>query len=137
MGDVADERLMSIPGVLNVGRRTGRAELDEHAEGVHRSELDVDLAASARSRAEILHDIRAKLAEIPGVAVSVGQPISHRLDHMLSGVQAAIAVKIHGPDLATLRDRSKSRTAQIIYGLLAMGWRGSARRRGDAGRRPR
>jgi CzcA family heavy metal efflux pump len=103
MGRVAEKLLLTIPEIKLTGRRTGRAELDEHAEGVHRSELDVDLAASDRRRTEILHDIRQKLAEIPGVVVSVGQPISHRLDHMLSGVQAAIAVKIYGPDLATLR----------------------------------
>lgn len=103
MGRVAEKLLLTIPEIKLTGRRTGRAELDEHAEGVHRSELDVDLAASDRSRAEILHDIREKLGELPGVMVSVGQPISHRLDHMLSGVQAAIAVKIYGPDLAQLR----------------------------------
>lgn len=102
MGRVAEKLLLTIPEIKLTGRRTGRAELDEHAEGVHRSELDVDLAASERSRADILHDIREKL-EIPGMVVSVGQPISHRMDHMLSGVQAAIAVKIFGPDLATLR----------------------------------
>ena len=103
LGRVAEKLLLTIPEIKLTGRRTGRAELDEHAEGVHRSELDVDLAASARTRAEILHEIRDKLAALPGIVASVGQPISHRLDHMLSGVQAAIAVKIFGPDLAKLR----------------------------------
>jgi CzcA family heavy metal efflux pump len=103
MGRVAEKLLLTIPEIELTGRRTGRAELDEHAEGVHRSELDVDLNPGKRSRAEILHDIRDRLAKIPGVVVSVGQPISHRLDHMLSGVQAAIAVKVYGPDLAALR----------------------------------
>ena len=103
VGRIAEKILLTIPEIKLTGRRTGRAELDEHAEGVHRSELDVDFAASARSRADILHEIRGKLAELPGTVVSVGQPISHRLDHMLSGVQAAIAVKIYGPDLALLR----------------------------------
>jgi CzcA family heavy metal efflux pump len=103
MGRAAENLLMTVPEIKRTGRRTGRAELDEHAEGVHRSEIDVDLAASARGRAEVLRDIRQKLGELPGVLVSVGQPISHRLDHMLSGVQAAIAVKIFGPDLASLR----------------------------------
>ncbi len=116
MGRVAEKILLTIPEIKLTGRRTGRAELDEHAEGVHRSELDVDLAASARSRAEILHDIREKLAEIPGMVVSVGQPISHRLDHMLSGVQAAIAVKIYGPDLATLR-RHAAQVEAVMRGV--------------------
>jgi len=103
IGRIGEKLLLTLPEIKLTGRRTGRAELDEHAEGVHRSEIDVDLAASHRSRAEVLHDIREQLAQIPGVLVSVGQPISHRLDHMLSGVQAAIAVKIYGPDLNALR----------------------------------
>jgi CzcA family heavy metal efflux pump len=103
MGRVAEKILLTIPEIKLTGRRTGRAELDEHAEGVHRTDIEADFIATGRRRAEILHDIRDKLAEIPGMVVSVGQPISHRMDHMLSGVQAAIAVKIFGPDLATLR----------------------------------
>ena len=78
---------MGVPEVASVGRRTGRAELDEHAEGVHFSEIDVDLKPSARTRDEILADIRARLAVLPA-SVSVGQPIAHRLDHMLSGIRA-------------------------------------------------
>jgi len=99
---LAEQMVMQVPEVTQVGRRTGRAELDEHAEGVHYTEMDVDLKASARSRDEIIADIRSRLAALPA-ASNVGQPISHRLDHLLSGVRAQIALKIYGDDLDTLR----------------------------------
>ncbi|HYH38529.1 MAG TPA: efflux RND transporter permease subunit [Azospirillum sp.] len=102
VGLAAETLILGVPEVKSVGRRTGRAELDEHAEGVHSSEIDVDLRPSARTRAEILNDIRTRLSALP-VSVNVGQPISHRLDHMLSGVRAQIALKIYGEDLDTLR----------------------------------
>ncbi|WP_264051099.1 efflux RND transporter permease subunit [Methylobacterium flocculans] len=102
VGLAAERMLLDIPDVLSIGRRTGRAELDEHAEGVHSSDLEIDLKAGARSKAELVADIRSRLAVLP-VNVNVGQPISHRLDHMLSGVRAEIALKVFGEDLDTLR----------------------------------
>ncbi|TAK89416.1 MAG: efflux RND transporter permease subunit [Aquabacterium sp.] len=102
IGRLAESLIGSVPEVTQVGRRTGRAELDEHAEGVHASEIDVDLRDSDRSRDQILSDLRERLAVLPAV-ISIGQPISHRLDHLLSGVRAQIALKIYGDDLDTLR----------------------------------
>ena len=107
LGLVAERLLMSVPEVASVGRRTGRAELDEHAEGVHFSEIDVDLKPSSRSRNEVLAEIRSRLAVLPA-SVSVGQPIAHRLDHMLSGIRAEIALKIHGDDLDMLRNLAET-----------------------------
>lgn len=107
IGRIAERLIMEVPEVVAVGRRTGRAEMDEHAEGVHSAEIDVDLRRSERPRDEILRDIRQRLATIPGVTVNVGQPISHRLDHLQSGVRAQIAIKLFGDDLATLRDKAE------------------------------
>lgn len=107
IGAIGEKLVLEVPEVISTGRRTGRAELDEHAEGVHYTEIDVDLKESERSREEILADIREKLAVIPGVNVNVGQPISHRLDHLQSGVRAQIAVKLFGDDLATLRSKAE------------------------------
>lgn len=102
IGVLAEQLAMQVPEVIKVGRRTGRAELDEHAEGVHSSEMDVDLKASDRNRDQITQDLRSRLALLPAV-VNIGQPISHRLDHLLSGVRAQIAIKVFGEDLDTLR----------------------------------
>lgn len=102
IGSLAEQLIAAVPEVTQVGRRTGRAELDEHAEGVHYTEMDVDLKKSARSREEIIQDIRLRLQVLPANS-NVGQPISHRLDHLLSGVRAQIALKVVGEDLDLLR----------------------------------
>jgi HME family heavy-metal exporter len=119
LGAIAERLLMGIPEVKSLGRRTGRAELDEHAEGVHSSEIDVNLAPSGRSKEEVYEHIRAKLAVLP-VAVSIGQPIAHRIDHMLSGIQAQIVLKIFGEDLDSLRSIAESMRArlQTIPGIV-------------------
>lgn len=115
LGRLAEVIVAKVPEVHSVGRRTGRAELDEHAEGVHYSELDIDLKRSERNREAILADIRARLSVLPA-NVLAGQPIAHRLDHMLSGVRAQIALKIYGDDYDTLRSlaaRLEERLASI------------------------
>ena len=98
----AEQLLLTIPEVASVSRRTGRAELDEHAEGVFYSEMDVALKSSEADRDAVAAAMRAKLAILPG-SVSIGAPIGHRLDHLLSGVQAQIVVKIFAEDLAAAR----------------------------------
>jgi HME family heavy-metal exporter len=102
----AERLVKQVPEVAYVGRRSGRAELDEHAEGVHVSELDLNLKPSDRTKEEIYADIRKRLSTLPA-AVNIGQPISHRIDHMLSGVRAQIAIKIFGDDLDTLRGQAE------------------------------
>ncbi len=125
--------LMAIPEVTHVSRRTGRAELDEHAENVNFSEIDVGLIQPespkpgihsailraipglhrfgvdrvGRPRDEVMAEIRDLVAEVPGVKVNLGQPISHRLDHMMSGIRSQIAVKLYGQDIEELRDRGQ------------------------------
>lgn len=111
----AERLVREVPEVTHVGRRSGRAELDEHAEGVHVSELDVGLLPASelkRSMAEIQADIRSRLVNLP-VAIAIGQPISHRIDHMLSGVRAPIAIKLFGEDLDTLRNQAEALRARL------------------------
>lgn len=104
MGTLAETLIAQVPGVTQVGRRTGRAELDEHAEGVHSAEIDVDLRRGNQpvDRETVMAQIRTQLSSLPA-QVAIGQPISHRLDHLLSGVRAQIAIKIYGDDTDTLR----------------------------------
>ncbi len=111
LAHLAEEALMRHPEIAAIGRRTGRAEEDEHVQGVEASELEITLDVDApvrlglprRSRAELLDALRADLAAIPGVQATFGQPIGHRIDHMLSGTRASVAVKVFGDDLDTLR----------------------------------
>lgn len=111
IGEKAEQIIMSIPEVKSVSRRTGRAELDEHASGVNVSEIDLDFHETGhekgRSRDVVLAEVRSQLkAQLPDLGVNIGQPISHLIDHMLSGVSAAIAIKIFGPDLTELKQKA-------------------------------
>src|SRR5712691_11284095 len=103
LGTALEKILLTVPEVRSTGRRTGRAELDEHVQSVESAEIDVDLQMANRPKDEVLREIRDKVSVLPGTNVSVGQPISHRIDHMLSGTLANIAVKIFGDDLRELR----------------------------------
>jgi Cu/Ag efflux pump CusA len=103
LGTALEKILLTVPEVSSTARRTGRAELDEHVQGVEAAEIDVDLKMGSRSKAEVLQEIRKKVSVVPGTNVNVGQPISHRIDHMLSGTLANVAVKIFGDDLRELR----------------------------------
>ena len=111
----AEVLISQVPEVTHVGRRSGRAELDEHAEGVHVSELDVGIVPAeqlTRTMDEVRADIRSRLVNLPA-AIEVGQPISHRIDHMLSGVRSQIAIKIYGEDLDALRGQADALRAKL------------------------
>ncbi len=99
IGRHAEELLLSVPEIYTVARKTGRAELDEHALGVNVSEIEAPFELDGRSHAEVLEEVRHKLSSIPGANIEIGQPISHRIDAMLSGTQAGIAIKLFGDDL--------------------------------------
>ena len=118
LGGIAERLIMGVPEVRSVGRRVGRAELDEHAEGVHATEMDVDLRPG-RPKEQVLADLRQRVAVLPA-AFNIGQPIGHRLEHLLSGVNAAIAVKLFGDDLDTLRGLAEDLRARMagIPGLV-------------------
>jgi len=102
IGNRVEAELLSIPEIQTTTRRTGRAELDEHAQGVNAAEIDAPFVLKDRSRAEFMEEVRAKLANVSGVNITIGQPIGHRIDHMLSGTRANIAIKIFGTDLSKL-----------------------------------
>ncbi|MDR1170678.1 MAG: CusA/CzcA family heavy metal efflux RND transporter [Prevotellaceae bacterium] len=115
-GRLAEAILLSIPEIQTVGRKTGRAELDEHALGVNVSEIEAPFVLDKRSKDELMADMREKLKVIPGANIEIGQPISHRIDHMLSGTKANIAIKLFGTDLNvmyTLGNRIKSAIADV------------------------
>ena len=102
IGAVIETELLQVPEVISTARRTGRGELDEHSQTSNGAEIDVNFILGERSKADFLADVRARLATIPGVVTSVGQPLEHRIDHMVSGTQADLAIKIFGPDLSAL-----------------------------------
>lgn len=116
IGRRTEELILSVPEIQTVARKTGRAELDEHALGVNASELEAPFKLGKRSKDEVIAELREKLGSLPGVNVEIGQPISHRIDAMLSGTQSAIAIKIFGTDLNrmfTLGNEIKAAVADI------------------------
>jgi len=102
LGQLVEEELLSIPEVKTTARRTGRGELDEHSQSTNGAEIDANFILDKRSQDIFMTDVREKLASIPGIATTVGQPLGHRIDHMLSGTRANIAIKIFGTDLNQL-----------------------------------
>lgn len=120
IGKRVEEALLSVPEVISTTRRTGRAELDEHAQGVNSSEIEVPFHLEERSRDEFLKEVREKLSQIKEANVAIGQPISHRIDHMLSGTRANIAIKIFGSDLNRMYNLSNQIKNEIkdIEGLV-------------------
>lgn len=102
LGDMMEKELLKIPEVTGTARRTGRGELDEHSQSTNSAELDVQFTLKDRSREEVFNDMRQKLAGILGVAFTIGQPLGHRIDHMLSGTRANIAIKVFGTELSKM-----------------------------------
>jgi len=113
VGRMVEEALHRTPEVVSTTRRTGRAELDEHAAGVNQSEIEVVTKPLGRPHTAVMEEVRQNMEQIPGVVSEVGQPISHRMDHLLSGVRAQIAIKLFGPDLVTLRNKAEEIRKQM------------------------
>ena len=120
LGKIIERELLSIPEVTSTARRTGRGELDEHSQSTNGAEIDVNFELKDRSQEEFLTEVREKLASVPGIASTVGQPLGHRIDHMLTGTRASIAIKIFGPDLTQLFMTANDIKAEIegIEGLV-------------------
>jgi CzcA family heavy metal efflux pump len=120
VGSSIEKTLLTIPEIKTTTRRTGRAELDEHAQGVNASEIDAPFTLDERNREEFMSEVRDKLSGVVGANITIGQPIGHRIDHMLSGTRANIAIKIFGPDLNTLFQLSNQVKTSIegIDGLV-------------------
>jgi Cu/Ag efflux pump CusA len=114
LGRMVEEILLRQPEIVATARRTGRAELDEHAQGVNAAEIDIKISLEERSKEEFLEDLRRELSAVPGMNITIGQPISHRIDHMLSGTRANVAVKVFGDDLYELR-----RLAQSVRDIMS------------------
>ncbi len=102
LGYLMEQELMKVPEVTGTARRTGRGELDEHSQATNGCEIDVQFTLADRSRDEVFNDMREKLAGVPGIASTIGQPLGHRIDHMLSGTRANIAIKVFGTELSRM-----------------------------------
>ena len=102
LGNMMETELLKIPEVTGTARRTGRGELDEHSQAINSAEIDVQFTLKDRSREEVFNDMRERLAGVPGIAATIGQPLGHRIDHMLSGTRANIAIKLFGTDLSRM-----------------------------------
>ena len=120
IGARVERQLLAHPAVVSTSRRTGRADLDEHAQGSNASEIDAQLNLVGHELADVMAELRADLQGLPATNVTVGQPIGHRIDHMLSGTRAAIAVNLFGPDLQQLRETAREieAVAQGVPGLV-------------------
>lgn len=116
LGNLIEQELLKIPEVTATARRSGRGELDEHSQATNSAEIDVQFTLGDRSREEVFNDMRRCMASIPGIAATVGQPLGHRIDHMLSGTRAAVAIKLFGTDISKMYmigNRIKSNIADI------------------------